>query len=370
MLVYQSPQFPNRILSALSDLMGPDVTAIKVCAAYTSLGGSNLFMNQVNTRINKSKDDHIPISLITSLDYGITEPAALKCWHKYAFSDVYIRGEELLKNNNLIPESSAFHPKMYIFERGNNDETSVCTLVGSANLTTRGLTVNSEIAWQSKSSVTSEVNDCWAGVMSSVVPLSTNILETYSKLHTNRYRSPTEAENEPVNEPRSSDADGLFAESGIDPLDYEVLWVQTRNMSGGAASQAEMPRGAYRFFAGVDPDHNTTNNQVQVLKEIEIRLNGHIYSDKRVTWHPNNGMERLNLPSHNRTGIHLENSMILLRRIDGMTYELSVLPWESDIARAICAATEIHKKLFHVAKNKTDRLCGLLPNIEGLLPSA
>lgn len=367
MLVYQSPQFPNRILSSLSDLMGPDVTAIKVSSAYISLGGARLFMDQVKARMTGAEENHVPISLITSLDYGITEPQALQYWHECPFADVYIRGTELLANNNLIPEASAFHPKIYIFESTHDDENDIRALIGSANLTTRGLTVNSEAAWQSEDIAISEATKCWERAIEYAVPLSADIIKKYTELHKSRTKSPTEAENKPVIEPASTDAQGPFAEADVDPTDYDMLWIQTRAMSGGSASQVELPRGSYRFFSGADvPDHSAT--LVQCLKEIEILLNGDIYSGKRVTWHPHNGMERLNLPSHNRTGIHLDNSMILLRRVEAKRYELSVLPWESDITRAICAATEHHKKLFHLAKAKTDRLCGLLPYMEGLLP--
>ena len=70
--------------------------------------------------------------------FGLTEPEALRYWKGLPNSTVRIAGASLIANGSLTP-TRAFHPKIYAFGiRGAHANM----LVGSANLTNRGLTIN------------------------------------------------------------------------------------------------------------------------------------------------------------------------------------------------------------------------------------
>ena len=62
--------------------------------------------------------------LVTSFDFGLTEPLALRDWLDLDNVRVLVAGAQRLQNGSLIP-SRAFHPKMYAF--GKNDAHSVCS---------------------------------------------------------------------------------------------------------------------------------------------------------------------------------------------------------------------------------------------------
>ena len=85
-----------------------------------------------------------------------------------------------------------------------------------------------------------------------------------------------------------------------------------------------------------------------------------IWEDRPLTWHGDNRMERLNLPSQAMGGFDYRNSLILFRRREEGRFELRVYPWESDSARAYVAASQHAGTMFRVGQN-TDRLAGLGP---------
>src|SRR3546814_1902609 len=70
-------------------------------------------------------------------------PQALQHWRGLANATVLVSGAQRLAQGSLMP-LRAFHPKLYVF---GTDPQTCCTLVGSANLTSRGFSVNTEAAW-------------------------------------------------------------------------------------------------------------------------------------------------------------------------------------------------------------------------------
>ena len=82
-------------------------------------------------------------ALITSFDFGLTQPEALRQWHHLANAAVVVSGANRLAQGSLRPQRS-FHPKLYAFSK---DAHTSNALVGSANLTGRGFSVNTEAAW-------------------------------------------------------------------------------------------------------------------------------------------------------------------------------------------------------------------------------
>ena len=79
-----------------------------------------------------------------------------------------------------------------------------------------------------------------------------------------------------------------------------------------------------------------------------------------MTWHGDNRMERINLPSLSMGGFNYENSLILFRKIAENTFELRVYPWDADSARTYVDASRQANLIYRVGR-KSSRLAGFIP---------
>jgi hypothetical protein len=353
MIVVQNEQSPGTIQDGLSDLMRNGVGSLRVCSAYMSVAGSRLLHDAI-VRAAPRGDDQVEKIIVSSLDFGITEPDALAFWQGRPNCRVLVAGTDGLARRSLIPPA-AFHTKFYLVGR---PDGSLGSLIGSANLTSRGLTVNSEVAWvQYTHRRIAEVNAAWEAAITPATPLTDEILEAYARLRPRAPRPAEAAELEPVPAPEIA-APGvypLFAESG--PGKYEQMWIQSRGMQGGAGTQLELPRGAHRFFGAAYEDYDF--ERVEHIAEPVLVAGTHVWRDRPLTWHGDNAMERLNLPSATMGGFSYEHSVILFRRIDRNVFELRVYPWDSDSARAYIEASQRAGLVYRVGRN-SNRIAGFI----------
>src|SRR5690242_5735703 len=142
MFVIQNEFSPGNIQSGLLDLMRGGVASVRICSAYMSASGSAMLFEGI--RRGAARGDHASVTktIVTSLDFGLTEPEALRFWLGKANCQVRVAGVPMLEGGSLTPQA-AFHSKVYLIDRPDGTTGS---LIGSANLTNRGLTVNSEVA--------------------------------------------------------------------------------------------------------------------------------------------------------------------------------------------------------------------------------
>jgi hypothetical protein len=294
---------------------------------------------------------------VTSLDFGITEPEALEFWMNMPHCRVLVAGVSLLDQGNLVPRT-AFHPKLYLFER---PDGAIGSLVGSANLTNRGLTINSEAGWRELNHVHANVvNAAWDTAIQPAVPLTPEILDGYRALR--RRAAPTRPTE--VLEPVPAPALGVlgqyapFGEAGVDPHAYNQMWVQSRGLQGGAQTQLELPRGSHQFFGANYQDYEF--ERVEHIAEPVLVSGRKIWRDRPLTWHGDNAMERINLPSSAMGGFEYTNSLILFRRVAQNMFELRVYPWDSDSARGYVEASRREGLLFRVGRN-SNRFAGFIP---------
>jgi hypothetical protein len=89
-----------------------------------------------------------------------------------------------------------------------------------------------------------------------------------------------------------------------------------------------------------------------------LRAGAKLWSDRLLTWHGNNRMERLNLPTRSQGGFDYGNSAIMFRRLPDGSFELVVAPWDSDLARAWREASAERQLLFRLGS--TSRMVGLI----------
>jgi hypothetical protein len=321
------------------------------------MAGSEILFDGICRSAPDGNHERVTKTIVTSLDFGLTDPTALEFWRDMRNCQVLVAGASLLAQGSIIP-SAAFHPKLYLFGRADG---SVGGLVGSANLTNRGLTINSEVAWlETEYEQPGQVNQAWEAAVQAAIPLTPEILEMYRVIRIPFLPERPIQELQPVPEPEIGPFGqyAAFGEADIDPAIYGQMWVQSHGLQGGARTQLELPRGAHRFFGAHFAGYNF--DRVDHIAE-PILVSGRIeWNDRPLTWHGDNAMERINLPSIAMGGFPYENSLILFRRIAPNTFELRVHPWDSDSARACLEAARRAGLVFRVGRN-SDRLVGFIP---------
>ena len=358
-LIVQNSAHPATIRHSIVDLITRDLTELRIASAYVTHTGSELLLGATKRVLGAERFAAIPKLLLTSLDFGLTDPGALRDWLHLENTRVQVAGQSRLRQGSLIPET-AFHPKVYAFGSG----SGFCILVGSANLTARGFSVNTESAWVQHDVPSSEIYSLFRDICHDTVALSDQLLESYQTL---RQSAPPPREigpeADPVAAPEAVEGDQLRVfrteiEDRLDPLAYNEMWVQVERLQGGSASQLELPRGGHRFF-GLDFDRYDHPTNL-TIGHPRLRSGGKAWEDRPLTWHGNNRMERLNLPTLAQGGFTYSNSAVMFRRVPDGSFELIVEDWESDLARAWRRASAQRRILFRLGERSTSRLVGLV----------
>lgn len=357
MLVVQSQLRPGEIQNALVDLMRGGLSRVRVCSAYMSKTGSDILFDAICRAAPNGDHERVSKTIVTALDFGLTDPTALLFWSHTATSRVLVAGTTSMERGNLLP-NAAFHPKFYVFDR---PDGTVASLVGSANLTNRGLTTNSEVAWCSvEHQETARIDWAWEAAVDLAVPLTPEILDRYQALRERASRTHPPDEFRPVPPPPMGPPGQypIFRDAVADPGAHDQFWVQSRGMQGGAGTQLELPRRAHGFFGAAYDDYEI--ERVDRIAEPVLVSGSRSWDDRPLTWHGDNAMERINLPSSAMGGFDYENSLILFRRVAENTFELRVFPWDSDSARAYADASRRAGLLYRLGQN-SNRLAGFLP---------
>ena len=358
MHIVQNESQPNEIQNALYDAMRGGTYRARICSAYISEAGSEIIHKALWDSSNGDLSA-VEKTIVTSLDFGLTQPEALRFWNSQPNTRILISGLELLKKGSLTPKT-AFHPKIYLFDKPNGEINS---LVGSANLTRRGLTINSESAWLEKGNTNAKASIfAWNAITRPTEPLSEEILEDYEKLRnqSKNLREPFKPEISRVDAPEIDPLTQYpdFGDANLDLDSLSQMWIQSQGMQGGAGTQLELPRGAHRFFGG--SYDNYSFQQVAHIAKPVLMAGDREWGDRPLTWHGDNAMERINLPSRSMGGFNYQHSLILFRRLDKNIFELRVYPWDSDTARAYVEASRREGLLFQVGA-RSARLVGLIP---------
>ena len=361
MLIVQNAMEPASLRNALVDMIATGITDVRVASAYVTLRGADILLSAVMGVVGPVAFSVMPKILITSFDFGLTEPQALQRWCAMTNSMVFVSGAQKLAQGSLMPQR-AFHPKLYILGSG---PQKCSMLVGSANLTSRGFSVNTEAAWVQQAVPRAVADVAFNKVCFETTALTENLLAAYAALRQAKPPPPEIAQEvQPVAapEPVPDTALPLFRvaiETGaINPVAYAAMWVHGEGLQGGSNNQLELPRGGHRFFGFVfdqyDYPHNLTIGQPV------LRSGARIWNDRLLTWHGNNRMERMNLPTASQGGFDYANAAVMFRRLVDGSFELIVTPWDSDLARSWRHASAQRQTLFRLGTVATNRIVGLL----------
>ncbi len=347
--------------NALVDMVTEGTTDIHVASAYVTLAGAEILLDAVEKSVGKAAFAAMPKTLVTSFDFGLTDPQALQHWRGLENSTVLVSGAHELAQRSLMPKR-AFHPKLYAIS--NNLET-YSMMVGSANLTSRGFSVNTEAAWIQHGVPRDTIDSAFEKARFETTALTDNLLATYAALRQAQPPPPEiQQEAQPVAAPAPVGGHKLRAfrhaieSREVDPADYAAMWIHGEALQGGSSNQLELPRGGHRFFGFIFDQYEYPRNLT--IGQPILRSASRVWDDRRLTWHGNNQMERMNLPTATQGGFNYADTAVMFRRLTNGSFELIVTPWDSDLARSWRQASAQRQTLFRLGTVATNRVVGLL----------
>lgn len=360
MLIVQNASVPAAIRNAIFDLITTDLSDLRVASAYVTRSGSGMLLDTVASIVREPAFADIPKTLVTSFDFGLTEPQALRHWLNLPNATVFVSGAQRLSQNSLMP-LRAFHPKLYAFGKG--DQTCNA-LVGSANLTGRGFSINTEAAWAQRDVPRANIDAAFTLAQFETTILTEDLLAAYEELRQAQPARPEiRQEVQPVPPPEPFSDAGLpqfrsAIENGtIIPSDYNSMWIKGDALQGGSHNQLELPRGGHRFFGYVFTQYDFPDKLT--IGQPVIRSGSRVWNDRLLTWHGHNRMERMNLPTLRQGGFDYADTAVMFRRLVDGSFELIVTAWDSDLSRSWQQASLQRHTLFRLGAIATNRTVGL-----------
>ena len=332
-------------MDTLEDMIDEDITEIRLSVAYVTLSGAHLLIERFTEKLGAERWLNITKRLITCVDYGITEPDALRTWTALSKSSAHVHNADLIGAASFNPKI-AFHVKMYEFRSA----THANLMVGSANLSERALIFNSEAASvHTGISNLKSLNGSWKRLRTGAVVANAALIAAYDVA---RKKCPPPI-HPPISSPASKPTRSLWDainSNNCDPLDYEYFWVDAGYLSGGSQNQLELPRGANRYFGFGFEGYDLPQEPIGT---VDLGVRAVLNSDRPLSWHGDNRMERINLP----TGFNYSGNVMLFRRRLGR-FELTWTPLASQRAFAWQGASEEAGHRYWVGR-KGGRTCGL-----------
>jgi HKD family nuclease len=357
-IVLQDRSRPGEILLALASAADAEVTALRIAVAYTTRSGCDQLFPLIESKIGRRQWRAMPKAIVTSFDFGITDPDALAYLTAVPNCTVYVAGVETLDRPGLRPPIS-FHPKLYIFDKADRR----VVLIGSANFTGTAFTTNTEMAFITDEGAEA-IDESWQAVAERAEPLNDALLNRYREVRESLSRERTSPVINPDVRPPITPlpaarslrvfGDAISARQ-LAPTSFDRFWIQAGSMSsGGSHNQLELPRGANRFFGYT---FNAYGNDHEIIGFPVITIAGNSWDDRKLTWHGNNMMERINLPTRAQGGFEYRNSAILFARRE-RGFELLVVPWGDPLAVSWREASVQINKVYKLGAN-SNRICGL-----------
>lgn len=350
----QNRHCPSQVLFAFDEVATSSIEEIKWAVAYATYRGCERLINRVAFQVGEQQWSTISKRFIVSLDFGLTDPEALLFLDNLQNSTVFIANPAVVDKADFYPEN-AFHPKLYLF----NSHHRTNYLVGSANLTESALISNTEIVViGNEIPQNGEWEAVWANALIDSEPLSPILLEIYRQRRvTRRLRNINPDPDIPVptiQPQQNAILWNAISNHEIFPSNYRHFWIEAGSMSsGGSHNQLELPRGANQFFGFAYSNYE--HNHVTIGHPV-LAIRGNTWNDRPLTWHGNNRMERINLPTIQQGGFAYENCAILFRK-DENGFEIKVASWNDATALAWRSASEALNTVFRLG-SKGQRICG------------
>lgn len=349
-LIYQSPVQANVVFEALSNAASPATTAFRAAVAYVTREGARRLVDELADRVGATWPA-IPKTLVTCFDFGTTEPGALEYLQNSGF-EVRIANLGADGAIRIMSNPSSFHPKVYLA----SDAVTVHAVIGSANLSRRALSVNTE-AVTAVDLDPADAEATWNEIAANSVELTPELLQAYRDVRPQQRVAPPPDEP-PVPPPAAPGALPVFRDAveagAVNPAEHQAFWVEVGGPSGGSGNQLELPRRAQRFFGydfdNYDDDHHVIGEPVLTTPTGTW--------DRPLTWHGNNRMERINLPTTAQSGLAYAHQVVLFQR-SGASFEITVAAPGSARAERWREESAAAGTLYRFSGG-SNRLCGLI----------
>ncbi|MDI6910479.1 hypothetical protein [Nocardioides sp.] len=300
-------------------------SAIDAAVAYASDRGVVLLEQELATNqwwFRASK------RFLVSIDYGITDPRALRRLSRIAGAEVRVPNARAVLGSRSLKPPSTFHPKAYLF-RGTSWGSPSALVVGSANLTVSALVTGSEVAtsqsWSGTLSQPSRAlleqarafsewfDDAWHAAD----PLD-QVLSEYLE----RYRTTPKPRGSAEDRTRAVKVYTAPAATNVATGTYAVqlmaaraYWIETETLYKNlhhAGSQLDMPRGT-RVFFGFGSEASAARG---VLGYVALQVPGFREVERSVKA-AGNQMDKVNLPVPGTDGPPSYEHSILIFERDG-----------------------------------------------------
>ncbi len=299
-------------------------TNLDAAVAYASRGGARLLCERLQAHPSW---DSATKRFLVSMDFGITEPAALELLARQANLEVRVPNGQLVVASTQLMPPHTFHAKGYLF-RCSPFAAPTSLIVGSANLSVSALATGSEImarqSWTGRltaadklrlshaANFLSSFEDAWSSA-DALPPL----LPSYRALRKRRRIGPLSDDRTPatkrfVADPDKSEVGGQLA---VQLAAAKSLWVQTDTLyvnlqSRGVGNQLDTPRGT-RVFFGFSPSQVAKNH---VFGSVELQVTGHASVPRSIRF-GNNLMDKINLPVPGQDGpANYDNAVLIFDR--------------------------------------------------------
>lgn len=157
-----------------------EASELGIAAAYMTAGG----LGKVKKSLNSVLDRSGQVQIVHGVDGLVTGPDVIRMLSEWSQSSASMTYR--VKLNGGLTKSPLFHPKLYWYERSGGNTTCI---IGSSNLTSSGLTENTEInAVISGASATEPIRKCrhaFDRLMgdSDLFEPSDSFLQLYTRIH-------------------------------------------------------------------------------------------------------------------------------------------------------------------------------------------
>ena len=351
MLVHQSPAKANNVKDAVSATLSPQTSEYNVAVAYVTREGARALVAALSVEIGQDWQG-IRKTIVTCFDFGHTEPTALEYLQTQGF-DVRIANVGANGEIQLVPSPSNFHPKIYMAI----DEDTVKAVIGSANLSRRAWTVNTEVVIIAELP-REEASSIWDGIVESSVELTPLLLSSYQAIRPSQ-KSAQVADEPPVPPLPAPASLPVFRDAvaggAVIPSHYSAFWIEAGSMSsGGSGNQLELPHYGNRFFGF---DFSEYDNDRHPIGEITVTARTGAWQ-RPLVWHGDNRMERIYLPTTAKSGLVYPYRAVLFQR-SGADFQIAVADPSSSRFRQWHDESAASGTLYRLAE-RSDRLCGLL----------
>lgn len=347
---------PGAVFAALSQRATSGLTRVRIAVAYVTLAGCRMLFDGFQSRLLGAWED-VEKQVVTSFDYGLTEPEALEFLMAVENLDIRVANVSVIQRQSLVP-NRAFHAKAYLFDYGYASDPRTELVVGSANLTQRALTVNTETMTISTHVIgDTDVNDSWSTLTQGSDTLTSDILNAYRAARVSPHvGSPPD---DTIDDP-DLDLHGyaLFSDAvelgAVDPWEFHNFWLEAGSMtSGGSNNQLELPRGANVFFG---LDFRDYAHEHASMGEVDLLIRG-TNQRRQLRWHASNRMERIHLPTVLQGGYPYAETVILFSS-EQTRFAVHVVPKDSAIARSWMRASASSGHVYRIGA-ASNRICGL-----------